>query len=330
MIGPRLMFQRALTLATLLSKGWANDLASTLADLAGLSDAELMKGTSGGKAPAVYQRCPVACSTRSTASEWTIYSDVQRLRACDQPLLFDFAIANPLNDPDTTTKLRVCTVDKPAGNSSTQSRSEFAESVIDVNLVQSNGLQSTTISQGSHGLLSTLQLLHDGFQHDYNETLPNIMFSYQNNMIAAIYAGKSFDKGTIPSLISRLEILPSISSGATVIAQLCGGFRDADSTLGAAMSTLDNMSLLQDIVKRWLDGDCAILPGIPASNTSFWVKVWESINPPNGTLPGPRNSTRLGSRFLPKRADKPQKNSDGSCFSYTTVKGDDCSKLAHL
>jgi chitinase len=36
---------------------------------------------------------------------------MDRLRACDKPVLFDFAVYNPLEDPLTHTKIRSCTVE---------------------------------------------------------------------------------------------------------------------------------------------------------------------------------------------------------------------------
>jgi chitinase len=71
--------------------------------------------------------CPAACNGR--LDNWTVYTSVDRLDICDQPLLLDFAIYNPLEDPTTSVKLRTCTAGDAndtenalvsPGNSSTQ------------------------------------------------------------------------------------------------------------------------------------------------------------------------------------------------------------------
>jgi hypothetical protein len=308
---------RALVFATLAFRAaWAQrDPALVLAELSNLSDEELMRGTQAG-GPAPYQRCPAECSARDSPSKWTIYSEFERFSACDQPMLFDFALYNPLDDPSTTTKFRLCTVDrfdkKPPGNTTTdalqQPRPGFLETLADLTLAQEGIVQQKGTAQRT--LIPAIELLRDGFQRDYNESLPTFMFSFHDDTIAAVYAGTAFDKGTIPSLISTMVAkLAGSAPAGTVMAQLCGGSRGPESTLGAIMSSAAELSLLQKVVRSWSDGTCATLPGSTSNSvTQLKVKTWESAGF-NETLG--RNITRR-SRIHVKR-EKPQKNSDGSC-----------------
>jgi hypothetical protein len=312
MLGFSLPSLRALGFTVFVVRVWAQrDPAAVLAELNSLSDDELMRGTQpGGPAPS-QQRCPAECSARASPSKWTIYSEFERFSACDQPMLFDFAIYNPLDDPSTTTKFRLCTVDrfdkKPPGNTTNthalqQPRPGFLETTANLTLAQSGILQQKGTAERT--LVPAVELLRDGFLRDYNESLPTIMFSFHDDTIAAVYAGTAFDKGTIPSLISTMaEKLAGGAPADTVMAQLCGGSRGADSTLGAVMSSAGHLSLLQKVVRSWSDGTCATLPGSAADSvTQFQVRTWESDS---------RNFTRR-SRIHSKRA-KPQKNSDGTC-----------------
>lgn len=315
MLGSSAPSLRALVLTTLAIRTRAQrDPAAVLAELDSLSEEELMRGTHAG-GPAPYQACPAECSARDSPSKWTIYSEFERFSVCDQPMLFDFAIYNALDDPSTTTKFRLCTVDRfdkaPPGNTTTislqQPRPGFLESTADLTLAQKGIAQQKGTAQRT--LVPTLEVLRDGFQSDYNETLPTIMFSYHDDTIAAVYAGTAFDKGTIPSLISTMaEKLAGSAPAGTVMSQLCGGSRGTESTLGAIMSSASDLTLLQKVVKSWLDGTCATIPG-SVSVTQLKVKTWESAGF-NETLG--RNVTRR-SRIHAKRA-KPQKNSDGSCY----------------
>lgn len=312
MLGSSSPSLRALVLTTLAARAWAQ---TDPADSSGLSDEELMRGTDAA-GPAPYQPCPAECSARVSPSNWTIYSEFDRFSACDQPMLFDFAIYNPLDDPSTTTKFRLCTLDrfdkKPPGNTTTQAlqqpRPGFLETTADLTLAQDGIVQQKGTAQRT--LVPTLELLRDGFQRDYNETLPTVMFSFRDDTVAAVYAGTAFDKGTIPSLISTMaEQLAGSAPAGTVMAQLCGASRGTASTLGAIMSSAGDISLLQKVVKSWSDGTCATLPGVTGDSvTQLKVKTWEAAGL-NETLGS--NVTRR-SRFHSKRA-KPVKNSDGSC-----------------
>ncbi|KAK4452539.1 hypothetical protein QBC34DRAFT_435403 [Podospora aff. communis PSN243] len=325
MLGSRFPSMRVLLFAVLVVGTWAQrDTAAVLAELNSLSDDELMRGTQPG-GPAPSQRCPAECSARTSPSEWTIYSDFERFSVCDQPMLFDFAIYNPLDDASTTTKFRLCTLDRfdkkpPSNITNTHARQQprlgFAESTADLALTQSGILQQKGTAERT--LVPTLELLRDGFLRDYNETLPTIMFGFRDDTIAAVYAGTAFDKGTIPSLISTMaEKLAGSAPAGTVMAQLCGGSRGTESTLGAVMSSAGQLSLLQKVVRSWLDGTCATLPASASDGvTQLKVKTWESDN---------RNVTRR-SRIHAKRA-KPEMNSDGTCAWVTVRKGDDCSKI---
>lgn len=341
---------RALALTALVSRALAGeDVLSVLAKLESLSDDELMKGTeAGARVPFGQQRCPAPCSARNTPSQWTIFSDFQRFSSCVEPMLFDFAIYNPLDDPTTDTKFRVCTVDfdQSSGIMNADAllpRSEFLESTTNLSLVQRGILSQTNTAERT--LLPVLDLLRDGFLRDYNETLPSIMFSFRDDTVAAVYAGTAFDKGAIPSLVASLtKELTGTAPAGTVMAQLCGGARNTKSTLGAIMSSAGDISLLQNVVKAWLEGTCASLPAAAGDVVSqLPVKTWESFKASNGTLN--TNVTRRG-RYRGKRADKPQKNSDGTCAwgktlslqtrrrtsrltsgKVTTKKGDNCSKI---
>lgn len=55
-------------------------------------------------------RCPTSCSG-SKPNNWTVYHDVDRLALCNQTMLLDFALYNPLGDHRTHASIRSCTGD---------------------------------------------------------------------------------------------------------------------------------------------------------------------------------------------------------------------------
>jgi hypothetical protein len=60
--------------------------------------------------------CPVSCEKSPNVADWTVYHETTRLAVCDQPMLLDFHLYNPINDPSTAISIRACTV----GNADTK------------------------------------------------------------------------------------------------------------------------------------------------------------------------------------------------------------------
>jgi chitinase len=54
--------------------------------------------------------CPTSCNG-SKPNYWTVYHDVGRLALCNQTMLLDFALYNPLGDHRTHASIRSCTGD---------------------------------------------------------------------------------------------------------------------------------------------------------------------------------------------------------------------------
>lgn len=58
-----------------------------------------------------FSPCPSACDGTGP-SDWAVYGSLESLSRCEKPMLFDFAVLNPLDDPETTAKFRACTSDE--------------------------------------------------------------------------------------------------------------------------------------------------------------------------------------------------------------------------
>lgn len=85
--------------------------AALLASLAVAQDADhlVLEGVDDGSN--YYQQlhpCPLACDG-SPSSAWIMYSSWDRFAMCSEPVLLSFALANPVLDPDTPTKITTCT-----------------------------------------------------------------------------------------------------------------------------------------------------------------------------------------------------------------------------
>lgn len=70
-------------------------------------------------------RCPASCSHATlNSSAWYVYHDVNRLKACNETMLLEFALFNPVNDMKSHISISACVADLQA------SASDNAKSII--------------------------------------------------------------------------------------------------------------------------------------------------------------------------------------------------------
>ncbi|RKK25564.1 hypothetical protein BFJ66_g10591 [Fusarium oxysporum f. sp. cepae] len=55
--------------------------------------------------------CPIPCEG-TIPGDWTVYHSVDSLFHCQEPMMFDFSVMNPLDDPETIVQIRACTATK--------------------------------------------------------------------------------------------------------------------------------------------------------------------------------------------------------------------------
>lgn len=93
-------------------------LAPALAGLAGClvsqADATSLEGTFNSPANVSARarvqkppRCPSQCDTYDT-SQWFVYPGVSRVARCNETMLLDFMVYNPLNSSDSRNSIRSC------------------------------------------------------------------------------------------------------------------------------------------------------------------------------------------------------------------------------
>ncbi|KAG7433883.1 Killer toxin subunits alpha/beta [Fusarium oxysporum f. sp. raphani] len=63
--------------------------------------------------------CPTPCKG-TVPGDWTVYNSVESLSYCQEPMMFDFSIMNPLDDPETIVQIRACTASKMVKSSTKQ------------------------------------------------------------------------------------------------------------------------------------------------------------------------------------------------------------------
>lgn len=281
------------------------------------------------------QPCPALCFGKP--ENWTVYSSVERLAVCDQPLLFDFALYNPLDDPTTNVKLRVCTAGAANDLSNAAELGNVSAKYNNERLAPSLHIEAKRKSPAEfypNRTEATLELALVGpkkyiprdntivvlqevqnFLRGQENWDTSVIFSYYGGTVVGAYSGAAIDShNTGPSVIQRLiDQVKSKGLYSNMFVQLCGNGRSSDHVFGVAVDAtgnIDSLSSMQRIVRSWSDGSCANTTAVfsPFQN----VGVWEI------PFALPRNQSLSTRRLLLR----------GDCRTMTVVPQDSCGVLA--
>ncbi|EFQ99450.1 killer toxin alpha/beta [Nannizzia gypsea CBS 118893] len=208
--------------------------------------------------------CPQHCA--GPPSNWTVYTSTDRLRVCEQPILFDFAIHTPINGQNRHTKLRACTAGdaNDVRNALTTNRStnypRDGSCCIASARQKTVTLDVKTSGRGqasSQDTSSALGKVRSYLQDFCDETF---IVGYSKEAVVAVYSGSAIDnKATISPILDRLP--PLIGYSKTAIVQLCGQGRNADHTFGIAVDTTGDVAAVQKAVVSWSNATCFDLNG---------------------------------------------------------------------
>ncbi|KYK56202.1 hypothetical protein DCS_08170 [Drechmeria coniospora] len=270
--------------------------------------------------------CPRTCDGKAP-QDWDVFSSFDRVKLCDQPMLFDTAIYNAVDDYDTPIKLRICTKGDPKshGNALVRKREPGTEkcmaggrSTVKLELSRGGSDRGTSHSDTIAALL--------GHFSDYFEDQANchdqILFGYANSTVVGLYAGEAFGKATVKSVVTG--ILNSISTqghSSTMTAQICGNGRNSHHTLGVAISTDGDLAAVLTAVRLWDGANCTAAPSTPSLDLN--LTAWEVQDHGNATFEN--NSTTWRDNVYPRGARLAAR---ADCYTVKVSKGDTCKWLA--
>lgn len=279
-----------------------------------------------------FNRCPVSCAdARTESSSWTVYHDLNRLSLCNQSMMVDFALYNPLDDQDTHVTLHACASTasiSPAKRSNKESCASLGKSISINSILQLGWSGSNNPGSTTSGILAVQQL--QTYLQAETPCHEEIAFAYSGNAVVGFYAGAAMGSQDITeSLVQQfLSYIQDNNISGTVAAQLCasGEQPSAEYAIGIILNTNSDWASVQGVVQTWRNASCI---------TEFdETTSWQTINyliptPISGNMTS--NSTRLDStlskRTLQKR-DSPQPYSNGTCATYTVASKDICSAIA--
>ena len=288
--------------------------------------------------------CPDLCYGKP--ENWTVYSSLDRLSFCTEPKLLDFALYNPLEDPDTTARIRTCTArnDRTNGTSIVTSPIKKGVSSFDASRTQTSlslDHLTTTKSSGKvsssdvHSLLKYIQC----FLTAESNLDEKIVFGHAPSIAIGVYTGESIDTSAILQRLAD-EVLKEGELGSTIF-QLCGGNRTAEFTFGAIIDTSGDLATAQKSVAAWNRGICSA-SDVPAAPITTFIDISILQKPllaqRTPHLPRNREVTRsemtlaesdgTSNELVANDISDPVNRQDTACRTVSVSSGDSCGSLA--
>ncbi|KAJ5745883.1 glycoside hydrolase [Penicillium odoratum] len=208
----------------------------------------------------IIDNCPYTCTSNDTTS-WISYHSADRLAVCNETMLLDFLLHNPLNDTQTQSTIYACTT--PNSGASVSKRSTSNTNATDVSLEL--GTWGSSTSSAISELLSVIEDIEAYPTSFANDGKSSTIFGYNGDISVGIISGEgAFDQMAI---------------------QYCG--TTSNYIVGLAVSTDDDLPAVQHLVKTWSLSECV---------TGF--EVSENISSSLEFKTGVQSTTSLSRRSL--------------------------------
>lgn len=301
-----------------------------------------------------HQPCPAACVSRSDWSTWYEYHTLEDLAVCDEPLLLTFNLYAAIDDPNTHTTIRACTVgdDESSINFLEESGYVSPEAKGPTNFGPANKRRDDTAKtnltcgvNSAHESRATSHLsiwetegtLSDKASQDVvvaAQTLKGSLqktavtcderrnlFAYYHRTLVGAYSGSSIDVvQTSESMLDELiaELQNSTASSRKAL-EACGGDCTATHIFGVVADPSGDFGAVQDLVKSWNEGE--LLHDASTIRTAAVAKSLSSSLWIYGSVNGTGNGTALESPSLRVRPR-------AECRSIRVEDKDTCTSLA--
>lgn len=265
--------------------------------------------------------CPTQCgSSGSSAANWTVYHNLDTLNLCKRPLLLDFVLGVPLDQPDSSPRIRACSVwgdPVPSSSNVTSSAQQFQVANGTLERIQLEGA-----SNSSRDAARALSHVQKYVQSAASTSSNSIVFARQGQAAVGYFGGAQLDNQYMAESVLGELIRDAIigNTSATLVEQVCGADRNARETWGIAIAFGDSpLPAAQNAVKTWSNGSCVDDISIPNALAGSYS-------------PSFSNSTRsvviysTESQISSGAASDLQRRDE--CTTVQVVSGDSCAALA--
>ncbi|KAJ5927853.1 hypothetical protein N7466_006809 [Penicillium verhagenii] len=275
-------------------------------------------------------RCPKELASYDSM-QWTVYPSTSRVTRCNQTMLLDFMLYNPLNNSDS----RHTIYSTVANSTTTFSDASSGTSCLDIS-TQSDatyqvGFWGAADSDASDLDLTPLQAVNSYMTGNCQKSTI-FSFSESENMAVGIYVGGSVQHTlNVDFAVEEMtKILEAGDSSSSMILQYCG--TNSNYTLGIAVDLTGNIAAVQQYVKTWSDGGCVsgftksetVATTLYSTNFNSRVSTSNSSSQSNSTLsirshgPHGHTITHTHSQDLHRRS---------TCSYVQVISGDSCPSL---
>ncbi len=277
-------------------------------------------------------RCPKSCSdVGSDPSKWAVYADVERLKACNETLVFDVNVFNKLPDSLAKTSIRVCTADFAKGSKSKRDEGTSPEEppvneehiTAPVRLVADGGIDG---SESAEGLISATRQIANYLDNksNVNGSRPTMAFASSGSVLMGLYTGHQVrQQGVHEKLLDKLlDQIERSGASESLLVELCDSSaeRGADYIIGIAASTKGDFAFVQDATAKWTNGSCVAEPQVNARVRPFAEVELD--------VPAAASNSSSSSTKRTRHYGQIEKRQDGTCTTRQVAGGDTCGSLA--
>ncbi|GAB1317774.1 chitinase [Madurella fahalii] len=292
--------------------------------------------------------CPLPCVDYANMHSWTPYISVDRLRRCEEPMLLQLSVTQPLDDPASAILIRSCTLGSrpPSGSVSFTLRKplmgnpkkseglfrpklDSAPACVAAATEVPGNVQMVVSTDSGTGTDRDVSSLLEGIEEFFgarDNCDENFVFAWHKQTVASVHIGAALGKPTVASVIralaGRLRTESSVSN--RTIVQLCASERQPERIFGIAIDTTGDLAALQRTALAWSKGSCAIGGDLKAAPDLTGLKIFEATGP---TVDG-INSTFSTTRFS-RRSQSwgSQLDKRATCRYIRVIPGDSCGAL---
>lgn len=257
--------------------------------------------------------CPLPCADYANVHSWIPYFSIHRLGRCQQPLLLQTSISQPLQDPRSNVVIRACALDVATSSALTaadpdDSLSSTSTSTSTSTRPMENPKKDPGLFQASlkvapacfvdgteaQDKLAVARGGGQGGQPEHASRLlegmatyfatrdncdENILFAYYNQTVAGLYIGSGLGKPTVPSAIQGLlKVLgrSGVPVANRTVVQLCGDQgRRPERVFGIVMDNSRDLGFVQSTVASWSQGRCVSDPSFEPAGVLEGTKVFD-------------------------------------------------------
>ncbi|KAF2634388.1 class V chitinase Chi100 [Massarina eburnea CBS 473.64] len=276
-------------------------------------------------------QCPPSCSSVGVnTSSWFTYgsTDMDQLKACNKPMLLDFALFNPFDDQQSQVSISACTEEfesVPANATPalcfphTLQQTEFTSNLT----LEFSGASSSALTADVITALDQLSAYSEIRTERCNE---NIKYILSGSAAVGVYIGSGLASQGVPtSVLKRLsaQVRSNGSVPENLLAQLCSG-PSARYSLGVFVNTQSDLGSVQRALQTWKNSSCV-------TTTENFTPAWHEIT---YLAPLPLlNNTSNGNRSRSLTARSPWNvprllGTRDDCRTVQVQSGDSCASLA--